>query len=72
MEPDIGELKRWHAVLHAQYEEMCALVFHGCPEGLSTDTAAALGFAVGSLSKAKALLGRDIDDLKARGFGKGE
>jgi hypothetical protein len=36
---------------------------------ISTDTAVALGEAMGALGKAKALVGRDIDDAAARQAG---
>ncbi len=61
------ELKRWHAVLHAAYGQVKGLVHAGTatsfPPGISNMSLVALGEAMGVLSRARAMLGRDIDDL---------
>ena len=51
--------KEIHAVLQQAFDALIAL--HGQIDGVSPDTAYAIGEATGVLSKAKALLGRDID-----------
>lgn len=62
---DATGLKRWHATVNEVYERLCALPLDpDRPEGLSIDTMFALGLATGHISKAKALLGRDIDDCR--------
>jgi hypothetical protein len=48
-----------HAILQDAFEKLAAL--HGQCDGVSTDTAFAIGEATGLISKAKALIGRDID-----------
>lgn len=49
-----------HATLQECFEAMAAL--YGKCDGLSTDTVFAIGEATGIIAKAKALVGRDIDD----------
>jgi hypothetical protein len=62
---DIAALEAIHARLRATHDEVLDLVYsESALHTMSTDTAAALGYAVGCISKAKALLGRDIDDRK--------
>jgi hypothetical protein len=59
------ELRRLHAVLQRAFDELAAFGFRGrLPDKLASDTAFAVGEALGTLSKAKALVGRDIDDAK--------
>lgn len=53
-----------HAVLQKALDDL--LTLYGQVDGLSPDTCLAIGYAMGTLSKAKALVGRDIDDAKAR------
>ena len=64
MTADIEKLKDWHARLAAARDDLIGLVNEGFPEGLSTATVFALGEATGTLAKAKALIGRDIDDAE--------
>lgn len=59
---DTAELKRWHAELNTIFDRLVALPMAGFPDGASSDTIHAVGFAAGVVAKAKALLGRDIDD----------
>jgi hypothetical protein len=54
-------LKEIHEVLLQAYVAVAAL--HGQMDGVSTDTAFAIGEALGTLGKAKGLVGRDIDAL---------
>ena len=54
-----------HAVLQAAFDALAAL-HCGVPAGISIDTAFAVGVAAGQIAKAKALVGRDIDDLEKR------
>lgn len=49
-----------HKVLQQAYDQLLAL--HGKVHCLSSDTVFAIGEATGILSKAKALVGRDIDN----------
>lgn len=60
--PVVGdELRDLHGRLQRAFEELAA--FRGAlPEGLSSMSAFALGEAVGTISKAKAQVGRDIDE----------
>jgi hypothetical protein len=52
-------LKEIHEVLQQAYVAVAAL--HGQCDGVSLDTAFAIGEALGTLGKAKGLVGRDID-----------
>lgn len=52
-----------HKVLEDAYAQLKGLIYE--LEDVRTDTAAAIGYATGALSKAKALVGRDIDDAAA-------
>lgn len=61
-EPE-NDLIKAHGVLTLAYNAMLAL--YGHINGASTDTAFAIGEATGVLNKAKALVGRDIDQLRA-------
>jgi hypothetical protein len=59
------ELRALHALLQRAADELVEFRFRGAvPDSLSSDTAFAIGEALGVLSKAKALVGRDIDDAK--------
>lgn len=49
-----------YELLTDTFDKLCGL--HGQCDGLSADSAFAIGFAAGSISRAKALVGRDIDD----------
>ena len=60
-EPE-NDLVKAHAVLTLAYNAMKAL--YGHIEGVSPDAAFAMGEALGMLGKAKALVGRDIDQLR--------
>jgi hypothetical protein len=54
-------LKEIHAVLQQAFADVAAL--HGqMPDGIGVDTAFAIGEALGVISKAKSLVGRDVDD----------
>ena len=49
-----------HAILNEPFAALAAV--HGnVPEGAGADTALAVGYALGNIAKAKALVGRDID-----------
>lgn len=61
-------LHELHAILQSAFDALDA-VRGGMPDGAGTDTAHAVGLAQGTISKAKALVGRDIDDAKARAEG---
>jgi hypothetical protein len=62
---DTAALEAIHARLRATHDELLDLVYsERALHSMSADTAAALGYATGCISKAKALLGRDIDDRK--------
>ncbi|HXI78177.1 MAG TPA: hypothetical protein VNH21_13630 [Steroidobacteraceae bacterium] len=54
-----------HAILQAAFDALAALQGR-VPGGISADTAFAVGVATGQIAKAKALVGRDIDDLEKR------
>jgi hypothetical protein len=53
-----------HETLKIAFEELVRV--SGNFEGLKMDTVFALGEALGILSKAKALVGRDVDDARER------
>lgn len=61
---DIDQWKATHAALGAQLTEL--LMLARALTGASSDTYFALGEAAGVISKAKGLLGRDIDDATRR------
>jgi hypothetical protein len=55
--------------LHNLLQHAVLLIASGLPFGvgtISTDTALAIGEAMGAVRKAKALVGRDIDDAEQR------
>lgn len=52
-----------HGILQNHYDELHVLLQPNAMPHISTDTAAAIGYAIGSISKAKALVGRDIDQI---------
>jgi hypothetical protein len=54
-------LKELHSTLQGQFEEIERLHEYGAMPIMSADTAYALGYALGCISKAEALVGRDID-----------
>jgi hypothetical protein len=60
-------LQEVHGVLREALDRLARL--HGELDSVSTDTAFAIGEALGMISRAKALVGRDIDDARQRGFG---
>jgi hypothetical protein len=66
---DSARLKALHAVLRASYDALIRIREAGLPDGVGTDTAFAIGEATGVLSKAKGLLGRDIDDVRRSSSG---
>jgi hypothetical protein len=49
-----------HTILQTAFDALAA-VQDDMPDGVSLDTVFALGNALGSISQAKALVGRDID-----------
>lgn len=52
-----------HALLQQAFDDVCGL-YGRIDTGLGCDTAFAIGEAAGVLSKAKALVGRDIDNKR--------
>jgi hypothetical protein len=62
VEPDVEGLRALHAVLQECWTSLMAVRSAGMPDGSSTDTSFAVGEAAGVIAKAKALVGRDIDD----------
>jgi hypothetical protein len=64
MSADIEKLKDWHARLADLRNTLMELYADGAPAGLGMDTALAIGEAAGIISKAKAMIGRDIDDAE--------
>jgi hypothetical protein len=50
-----------HETLRQAFEKVLGLSEGEWPDGLSQDSVFAIGEAIGILSKAKALVGRDID-----------
>jgi hypothetical protein len=64
-------LKELHAALQDAFDTWSRAYERGeLPlTEIGADTALALGYAMGSISKAKALIGRDIDDNARKGFG---
>lgn len=65
--PQAAFLRRMHAFLRGPLDEAERALFGHDAEvdALRADTALALGGAFGAMSKACALLGRDLDDAKA-------
>lgn len=65
--PSADGLKLWHAGVVSVYDQLRALVnpatSDGFPPGISPLSLVALGESLGILSRARAMLGRDIDDL---------
>jgi hypothetical protein len=55
-----------HAALQQVADALAAMRGNWPPE-MRPDTAHAIGYATGAVSKAKALVGRDIDDARAAG-----
>ena len=53
-------LTELHELLQAAFDSLATVHGH-VPDGAGTDTALAVGYALGAISKAKALVGRDID-----------
>lgn len=60
--PDVEGMKLLHQTLRGVYDTLLAIRSAGLPDGVGSDTAFAIGETTGILSKAKGLLGRDIDD----------
>lgn len=59
-------LRELHTILQTAFDALGAV--HGSvPDGVSPDTALALGYALGTISKAKAMVGRDIDQERPKG-----
>lgn len=56
-------LQEIHAILTTAYGAVAALYGHLPPE-ISVSSAFAIGEACGVLSKAKAMIGRDVDDIQ--------
>lgn len=52
-----------HTALQVVFEALFGLMYR-LGDGFSSDTAAAIGYATGTISNAKALVGRDIDNAK--------
>lgn len=64
MGEELDEMKRVHGELVTAYGVLSAL--YPLRVQVSMDTAMAIGEATGILSRARALLGRDIDDRGGR------
>lgn len=62
--PHEDGLKAVHGILSEAYKLTASL--YPVKHPISGDTAFAIGEATGILSRAKALVGRDIDDLRSR------
>lgn len=56
-------LHELHAILQSAFDVLAG-VLDNVPDGTSSDTALAVGYTLGTISRAKALVGRDIDDAK--------
>lgn len=65
---DTTDLERWHGVIVEAYDRLVKLAEEGYaggwPESISYDTVMSIGQATGGLSKARALLRRDIDQRR--------
>jgi hypothetical protein len=59
-------LEELHAILQTSFDAIIAVHGHA-PDGMSTDAALAVGYALGTIGRAKALVGRDIDAARAEG-----
>jgi hypothetical protein len=66
----MSDLAAIHATLQRAYDEVATLYRN--VDGVSPDTAFAIGEALGVLSKAKALVGRDIDQAREPKEGAGD
>lgn len=60
---DATGMKQLHEKLTQVFDTLVTLPEGGWPEGISSDAVFALGQASGIVSKAKALVGRDIDAM---------
>jgi hypothetical protein len=58
-------LEEVHAVLDQAYQLLASL-YQQLPDEIGSDTAFATGESIGVLAKAKALIGRDIDQALER------
>jgi hypothetical protein len=66
-EPRTKNMEAVHAILNAAYEAIGQLKsgnHERLLDGLGSDTLVAIGYAMGSIGKAKAMVGRDIDDAR--------
>ena len=68
-EPSVARMRDAHARLVSMMEAIRTMGYGGMP--LGADTMFAFGEAAGHIAKARALLGRDIDDLKRASAGNG-
>jgi hypothetical protein len=57
-------LRELHKILLKCYEDMGTILSRELHQVCSTDSAIAIGYATGCISKAKALVGRDIDQIR--------
>ena len=55
-----------HRILQEAYDTLQVVRARGLAMTIGPDTAFALGEALGTIAKAKALVGRDVDQLKSR------
>ena len=62
VEPDLARMKALHGVLREMQDALLRVKEAGLPDGIGSDTAFAIGEAAGVLSRAKGLVGRDVDD----------
>lgn len=64
IKPDLYRMEVVHGILQVAFDGLSQMSRAGAPVGISIDTAFACGEVTGLLAKAKALLGRDIDDAR--------
>lgn len=56
----VGDLRQWFVTLRVVNDLLATLREQTMPDGVSADTALAIGHAMGTVAKAKALLDRDL------------
>jgi hypothetical protein len=63
----VARLKGLHAALQEVHDRFAPGLVEQMPQGISADTAFAIGYMAACARTAKALVGRDIDDAKRGG-----
>jgi hypothetical protein len=62
--PDLEAMRIWHERLAIMRTGLISAANDRFPKGVSSDTIFAIGQLIGQIDKAKALMGRDIDEAR--------